>query len=160
LLPIIGLDLSLTGTGICTLEGENVRFDTVGYGLKRSARQKDKIERIIEIVSSIISAVETCDSTPVVGIEGYAFGARGAQNDLGELHGTVKTQLWLAHQIESVIITPSHARKTVLGRGKLSKQEIIDLLTNRGIDARNNNEADAYVVAKCLQLKVEKGDYK
>jgi Holliday junction resolvasome RuvABC endonuclease subunit len=157
-LPVVGLDLSLTATGICVLDEEDVRFETVGYGLKRSSRQKDKIERIIEIVSAILGEVETCIPMPAVGIEGYAFGARGAQNDLGELHGAVKTQLWLAHQIEPVIIPASHARKSVLGKGNLAKQAIVDLLTNRGIDVRNNNEADAYVIAKCLQLKVEKGE--
>lgn len=155
---VVGLDLSLTGTGICTLgEGDPV-FETVGYGLKRTARQKDKIERIINIVSVVLDAIGACSEKPVVGIEGYAFSARGAQNDLGELHGAVKTQLWLAHQIEPIIITSSHARKAVLDKGRIPKADILGMLTNRGISVRNHNEADAYVIAKCLKLKVEKGE--
>lgn len=155
--PIVGLDLSLTATGICLLDVEGEpSFSVVGHGLKRTAKQRDKIERIVDIVSAIVDVVSDCSSKPRVAIEGYAFGARGAQNDLGELHGAVKLQLWLGHGIEPVIIPSSRARKIVLGKGRLPKNEIVEMLTNRGINVKDHNEADAFVVASCLEMTLEK----
>ena len=154
--PIIGLDLSLTGTGICTLETDGTySLRSAGYKLKRTSTVREKVERMINIVSEIVDAIDCASQTPIVSIENYAFAARGAQNDLGELHGAVKVQLRLGYAID-----PSNpfiqSKKDVFGRGRLGKDEIVEALTNHGICVSNHNEADAYVVAQSLALTVEK----
>jgi len=167
----MGLDLSLTGTGCVVLdeEGKLISHDVWGEELKRSAPVRDKIERMVYIANKIVSELKRLKRQsyykgpngehPVihVGIEGYAFGARGAQNDLGEIQGVVKSQIWLASRIEPVIIVSSTARKAVMGKGNYPKDKILAELVKRGFDLRDHNEADAYVIAECLRLSTLKG---
>ena len=133
--------------------GKPRHWGTVGHTLKRSARVKDKVERLIDITACIMDVLEDQTTTPLVAIEGYAYAAPGAQNDLGELHGVVKSQLWLGLMVEPELIPPTHARKVVLGKGRIGKTDIMEHLTSRAIECKNHNEADAYVVAECLRLR-------
>ena len=154
-----GLDLSLTASGVCVLDeaGQALHFATVGHKLKRGARVKDKVERLVDIASCVMEVVkgagEPRDPRPLVAIEGYAYGAYGSQPELGELHGVVKSQLWLGLLVEPEIIAPTHARKVVLGHGRLSKAAILEKVAARGVECRNDNEADAYVIAECLRKR-------
>ena len=90
-----------------------------------------------------------------VAIENYAFGARGAQNDLGELHGCVKMQLHLSLSLYPQMVSPSSYRKVLLGKGNATKQQSYEyaqkVLTDAGLVVRNNDEADAYLVADWLR---------
>lgn len=170
----MGLDLSLTGAGCVLLDehGGIVSHDVWGDKLPRNARVRDKIERMIYITEKIVTTAkhhiraeclnqnktyaEVASSVLQVGIEGYAFGARGAQNDLGEIQGIVKSQLWLALGIEPAIIVSSTARKAVMGKGNFPKKQILTELVKRGLELRDHNEADAYVIAECLRLSAQK----
>jgi len=172
----MGLDLSLTGTGcvVLTDDGRVVLQDTWGDKMKRKAPVRDKIERMLFIAERVLRAAKYCLSEALppdtsyraavkdgwlhVGIENYAFGARGAQNDLGELQGVVKTQIWLALGTEPVMIALSTARKAVLGKGNFPKDEILPELGRRGLEFKDHNAADAYVVAECLRLSTVEGD--
>jgi hypothetical protein len=174
----MGLDLSLTGTGCVVLDesGEIVSHNHWGEKLPRKARVRDKIERMIYIAEKVVGAVKDAmrpyipemtgwrkaiyDGTPGfhVGIENYAFYRKGAQNDLGEIQGIVKSQLWLALGLEPVMITSSTARKTVMGKGNIPKKEILPELGRRGLELKDHNEADAYVIAECLRLSTLEGD--
>ena len=156
-----GLDLSLTGTGVCVLDsaGAPVAWATVGSKLKRSSSVREKVQRLIDIASCIMDVVGEYDPAPRVAIEGYAFAAPGAQNDLGELHGVVKSQLWLGLAVEPEIIPPTQARKVVIGNGRAKKNDVQAWLQGRAIRCSNHNEADAYVVAECLRTRhVDKGE--
>ncbi len=176
----VGLDLSLLGSGLVSLEnnGEIVHKKVVGEPLKRDALVRQKVERILYITGTIIRFVkfnsfevhEFADGEesvwniyPRVGIENYAFGAAFANKrkktvspggntfDLGELGGVVKTQLWLGLKIEPYMIASSSARKHVFGDGRLKKKEVIPRLKAMGVDFKDHNIADAYVVAEALR---------
>lgn len=168
----MGLDLSLTGTG-CVVLDESGKVATdgegpFGYPLKRTASVEDQIYRLIFIVKKIVKiandVTDNDDCNLVVGIENYAFGARGAQSNLGELQGAVKTQLWLAFRVVPSIIVASSARKIVLGKGRFSKgkkgkKEIMAAVSSLGFNTDDDNVADAFVIAECLRLKnKEKND--
>ena len=165
----VGLDLSLTGAGCVVLDwdGSVLSHNVWGEKLPRDARVRDKIERMIYIAEKIVrvvkirkyTAIDIAGHVPVfhVGIEGYAFAARGAQNDLGEIQGVVKSQLWLALGIEPVIIASSTARKVVMGKGNFPKDKILAELVKRGFELKDHNEADAYVIAECLRLSTVEG---
>ena len=181
----MGLDLSLTGTGCVVLdeEGTILSHNLWGEKLTRDASVRDKIERMVYIAEKIVGAAKSAlkglpddlhdfntfvgkrsKSRSVakdflhVGIENYAFGAKGAQNDLGELQGVIKSQLWLALHVEPVMIASSTGRKAVMGKGNFPKKKILAELVRRGLELRNHDEADAYVIAECLRLSTLKGD--
>lgn len=153
----VGLDLSLRGAGVCMIDGfGTVRESGVaGYELKRTAPVREKIERMIEIAGFILDVCKKVVGNEYVniGIENYAFSRAGMQNDLGELHGVVKSQIWLALSVEPDIVVVSSARKVVFGKGNFPKKGIMPALMERGIEFKNQDIADAYVVAEYLRIK-------
>jgi Holliday junction resolvasome RuvABC endonuclease subunit len=159
----VGLDLSTRNTGIAVLDeaGNVVKLCCVGHELKRNAREKDKIERLLNIASGVFNVIEDLPGRAQgdvrVGIERFAYRAIGSQNDLGELHGVVKSQLWLRYQIEPEMVGVSTARKVVLGKGNTKKDEVFRLVSAMGIAVRSDDESDAYLIAKCLQSGWRKG---
>lgn len=150
----IGLDLSLTGTGVVVLDdnGKVLESDRFGYKRKRDDSQYKKIERLVYIAHKVVDiAGRHLDFR--LGIENYAYNAKGAQNDLGEVHGVVKVQLFIAFDAVPDMIAVSSARKKALGKGRFkSKSDIINAVNERGFLTSDDNVADAYVIAECLRL--------
>lgn len=159
----VGLDLSLRGAGVCVVDagGEIVHKAKFGYQLTKSARVKDKVERMISVAKGVVRVVDECTllnvpkSLPRVGIEGYAFGKRGnATIDLGELGGVVKSQLWLRFALEPTLIAAPSGRKVVLGNGRIKKEDVIpELARQHGLKFTDHDIADAYVVAETLRQR-------
>jgi Holliday junction resolvasome RuvABC endonuclease subunit len=98
------------------------------------------------VVDTYMRAPQPC----LVVVENFAFHAIGSQNDLGELHGIVKSQLWLRHRAEPLVLTAAHVRKRVFGRGKMEKAQILDAVrTVAGVLVGSHDEADAWALAAC-----------
>jgi Holliday junction resolvasome RuvABC endonuclease subunit len=153
---VMGLDLSCTATGIVVLSqaGDVLRVETVGSNLKRESPVREKVERLWTIATHVVEAFDKY-SVERVAIEGYAWGARGAQNDLAELHGVVKSQLWRGRKCEPQIVQCSAARKTVLGAGRIDKKDIVRMVHARGVLVSDHNQADAWVVAEWMRLQLQ-----
>lgn len=165
---VIGLDLSLTSTGIVSLVEVGKDWGVhsslhVGHSLKRDAAVREKIERYVVIAAAVLDTVRQFKGMEVtVGIEGYAYSKKGAQNDLAELQGIVKSQLWLGERIEPVIVSVTEARKLVLGTGSpkgskkgKTKEGVAKILKGMGLEFDSDDEADAYVIAKCVAMNLE-----
>lgn len=159
---VVGLDLSVTSTGLVVLSErpdgcwEDVFRTSVGYSLKRDSKVREKIERLVVVARTVVETVRLW-SPVAVGIEGYAFSRHGAVYDLAELQGVVKSQLWLGCQIEPVIVSPTMARKTVLGTGApRGKKGIARILKGLGLTFDNDDIADAYVIAKHVAMNLRK----
>lgn len=161
---IIGLDLSLTASGMVALGvcGGIISAKTFGYGLKRTSSTERKLKRLLHIASEVCTFVQEVLSDPSISlddisvvIEGYAYSARGSQNDLAELQGAVKTQLYLMFKIVSEPIPSTRARKLVLGRGRVTKDQILEELAQKGHVFTDHNQADAFVVAYAKRLMLE-----
>jgi Holliday junction resolvasome RuvABC endonuclease subunit len=158
----IGLDLSLRSTGFVAIrcDGAILRAQSFGASLDRSATVGMKINRILSIVSRILSEFDAvkavADGEVRVAIENYAYGARGSQNDLAELHGVVKATLFSSRKVAPHLPSPAQCRKVVFGSGRTTKAEAFKLahlvLTNAGHECMDNDVADAYAVAEWLRL--------
>lgn len=149
----LGLDLSLTASGIVAIDeaGSVVEAKTYGYGLKRTSSNEEKIKRLLDISNCVQETLRglVVKGDPVeVVIEGYAYSARGSQNDLAELQGVIKSQLFLQHGITPEVMPVSRARKLVFDTGRVSKGEVMSLLADMGVHFTDHNQADAYVVAR------------
>ena len=153
----IGLDLSLTASGMVALRDKEVLSSkTFGYGLKRTASGERKIKRLLHIANEVmafIREIQEIDTDIKVVIEGYAYGARGSQNDLAELQGAIKTQMYLMFSIVPIIIPATKARKLVFGRGRVTKDQVLEELGEMGYHFTDHNQADALVVASACQLE-------
>jgi Holliday junction resolvasome RuvABC endonuclease subunit len=130
---IVGLDLSLTATGVAW-EG--------GTGLVKS--KLTGMPRLAEICDDIVQPSRDVD---LVVIEGYSFGSHNAHaHALGELGGVVRLDLW-RHNIPHVDVPPATLKKFATGKGNAGKDEVLAAaIRSFGFAGSNNNEADAYML--------------
>ncbi len=119
MLTTIGLDLSLTSTGIC-VDGEAETIATAQKGMARIAWIRTVIlDRIAETTS------------PAVCIEGYSFGSRNSQaHAIGELGGAIRLALW-EREIPWVDIPPTCRAKFATGKGNAAKNEVVSSISAR-----------------------------
>ena len=144
-MKVMGIDQSLTGTGVCVLEdGE----------LKRSkliASKKKGVERIIEIKNELINIFKEV-LPDYVAIEKYSFTpGRAMAFELGELIGVVKVTLAELGKIPIVVYT-SHVKKFATGKGNADKSLVLlNVYKKFNVEFDNNNLADAFVIAKIME---------
>ena len=154
-MKVLGLDLSLTATGYVVLDrdGALLKSGVAGFSLTRTAPSAKKIERLLAIARAVAQVAKETEVTDVC-IENYAFSAKGAQNDLGELHGVIKTQLYLSGLVCEYIAS-TQARAIVFKTGKrIEKKQVIPMLEGMGHRFEDHNVADAYVIAEAYRQKL------
>lgn len=128
---VVGLDLSLTATGIATVDETAVLRP---MGLTGPAR-------LMCIRDDVLAALPVLH--PLVVVEGYAYGRHNQAHQLGELGGVIRLALWEAG-IPYVEVPPSTLKKYATGRGNAGKDEVLAAAIRRlGYDGHDNNEADA-----------------
>lgn len=162
----MGLDLSITGTGMVVYEGEaslvfgrvlcerhpkTAPFDrpTRESGLtKNGVYYGTDMERISFILRKVKRAWREHEPI-IVGIEEYAFGARGrGLSILHELGGVVKH--WL-HTQEALVVTypPTEVKKFATGKGTASKEEMVEAAWAFGFkNTHDDNSCDAFHIAR------------
>jgi Holliday junction resolvasome RuvABC endonuclease subunit len=137
-MTVVGLDLSLTSTGIC--------IDGVAESL---SSQLKGVERLADLAEQVCQRVS---STPhaVVCVEGYSFGSRNSQaHAIGELGGVVRYRLW---QLGTPVvdIPPTCRAKFATGRGNAGKDEVVSAISARtGIvwaGKGANDRCDAWIL--------------
>lgn len=135
----LGLDLSLSCTGIATIAGHT-------RSIKPKAGPKEPARRLNEIISTIDPLVRIGDPKIAV-IEAYSFGGYQGRTmaKLAELGGAVKMRLFEL-DVPYVEIPPSSLKKWATGRGDASKEDMIVAAQERGGTPANDDEADAFLL--------------
>lgn len=138
MITVVGLDLSLTSTGLC-VDGEAQTVTTAAKGVERLAALSHAITEKIEVLPS-----------PVVCVEGYSFGSRNSQaHAIGELGGVVRYLLW-GLRVPFVDIPPTCRAKFATGRGNAGKDEVVSAISARtGIvwaGKGANDRCDAWIL--------------
>jgi len=130
----LALDLSLTGTGICTPDGRTLTIHTKLRGLERIGR-----------IRSDIFETLTAHRPGIVAIEGYSYASKGRSSiSLGELGGVIRWELWRNHWLY-VDIPPACRAKYATGRGNAPKDLVLQhACTRAGRVFEDNNQADAW----------------
>jgi crossover junction endodeoxyribonuclease RuvC len=137
---ILGIDPSLTSTGLVVVEGGKVTD---------SARVRTRLtahERIDHILSAIGWLARDVD---LVGIEGTAYAAKGSSVvQVFGLWGVVSHFLWEARH-PYYVIPPACRVKYATGKGNNSKDEVLAAVVRRyaEVTVTGNDVADALVVA-------------
>ncbi len=132
---VVGLDLSLTSTGIAHLTPRGLVTDLVvarGTGILR-------LRRLAHAIRELTSSVQ------LVVMEGPSYGSIGAGfHERAGLHWLVVDRLW-RHGIPLAICPPTSLKAYATGRGNASKDEVLAAAIRRlpGFTASDNNEADA-----------------
>jgi crossover junction endodeoxyribonuclease RuvC len=143
MLTIIGLDLSLTQTGYCILQDDEI----IDKGVIKINRIKG-MERLALIKKEIMLFIMRYELDVVV-LEGYSMGSRfGKAFSIGELGGIIKLMLF-NKEIKTILVPPTTLKKFVTGKGNAPKDMMMmKALSKYNIEFTNNNECDAYCLAK------------
>ena len=138
---IIGLDLSLTDTGLCRLYDE-------GHQTHSFKSKKKDIERLIEIKDNIYDRLYSFDIDLIV-IEGYGFSSQRGHS-LGELGGVVKVMLKENYPNTPILLVPPTVlKKFITGKGNGDKSlMLLHIYKKYNVEFSNHNEADAFALAK------------
>ncbi len=143
----VGLDLSLTSTGIAL---GDATWAIDGKGLRDVPRLVYIRDQILDALANHEHAVGP-DSPPLVAlIEGYSYSSRNSHaHALGELGGVVRVAL---HEIAVPVVEvpPTCRAKFATGRGNASKSEVVSAISARtGIlwdGAGNEDRCDAWIL--------------
>lgn len=159
----MGLDLSLTGTGMVVLAKGKVRWRFLPtaplHQLPKSAASQmhrgvfhgTSEERVGYIAYQIMAAWIRCRPSIVV-IEEYAFSRGKSQaHALGELGGVVKHYLWVSEALWLPLTSTSN-KLNATGNGQADKDEMIEkarkLWPSFPEFKGNDNVADAFHLAR------------
>ena len=141
---ILGLDLSLTATGVyCDKCGGSV--------IKTKTRGMERLREIADEVAVHIP------HTNIAIIEGYSFGSQGrATFSIGELGGVIKLLMY-DFTIPYIDVAPSALKKFATGKGNANKDEVLAAAIRKfNFQGSDNNEADAYILNKIGNAKYNK----
>lgn len=129
---VLGLDLSLTATGVAYPDGASHTYAVKTKGCDRLRTIRDRL----------LTDCMTEEPT-YVAIEGPAFGRPQGMHALGQLAGVIYLALHEAGQ-PYVLITPSTVKKYATGKGNAPKAEVLAAAIRRlDYDGHDDNQADA-----------------
>ena len=138
MIPVVGLDPSLTGLGLATPDGLSTisskpAGDQIAARAERIVTMADKVARLIPESSLVV-------------IEGPAY-----SRQLGAGHHLSAGLWWvlaveLTHRGHDVIeVSPSALKKFATGKGNATKADLrMALFQRAGLDVRDDDQVDAY----------------
>lgn len=153
---VIGIDPSLSGTGIAAL-ALDTDGNVVAAGASTIKIQSglDQIDRPLKIMGSVENWVSLCgDRLSVIFIEDLPKHAHSA-GLTGQAQGAVRAGISLAediakHRVAVHSVAPATLKKAIAGSGKATKEHVIDAVTKAlsGLFVPgDDNQADALALA-------------
>jgi Holliday junction resolvasome RuvABC endonuclease subunit len=181
---VVGIDPSITGTGVAVFVGDAVRYvwgwtdravlqkRSPGvlsfYAPPKSADRRHRLDRIERLVDWTMGRVRRAVELGEVhvAIEGYAFAGRGRNvHDIYEMVGCVKQRLWEA-DIPFRVYDPGSVKLAATGYGNADKGDMkLAAWQHFSLDftkmgAAGGDLADAVLIGSLLrdELRLKRGD--
>jgi Holliday junction resolvasome RuvABC endonuclease subunit len=161
---VLGLDPSLTGTGMAALHYHNGRWVGITASRGRPGKRGESLEvrdrRQQEILEHLYGA--NLDGLDVAGVESPAFGAPGGSTwDRAGLWWRLVHSL-IHHRVPVVQVTSGQRQKFAVGRAHSAKNPVdkADVAMAAAkmwpdIEIRGNNAADALVIASIAAVTLD-----
>jgi len=152
---IIGIDPSLTATGIVVLRNGKVELAETTKNrpeLWTIERVKLIYQRIIDIVENLTDG-EQWQAPDLIVIEGFSYGSKGRSVfDTAYLGWRIREELERLKNSANtpwIEVTPSQLKKFATSQGTAPKEIILQQIYKRwGVELHDNNQGDAFVLAK------------
>lgn len=139
----VGIDQSLTGTGLIILDEHGGIIKEKLITTKSSQKIED---RFIDIFENIYLFIKPGDKIYIEGLSLYSTGQRLAE--IFALHYIIRLKLH-ENEYNYTIIPPKTLKKWITDNGNAKKDLMMLKIYKRwGIEFTNNNLADAYALAK------------
>lgn len=140
----IGIDASLTGTGICLMDDDHM----IATHLRVDPKARRGCERLEFILTSFRDVLHKFQGIEAAAIEGYAYGARGHLAQLGELGGLLRLELYCL-DIPFTVVAATSLKKYVTGSGRGDKNMmLLSVYKKWGISCADDDQADSYALAR------------
>lgn len=150
---IIGIDLSLTSTGLCTYN-KGV-YNT--YRIQTELKDHERLEYVTTSITHHVSEIEP----EIVVLEGIPYKmSSGSRHWVDGLHVMVWHELY-KRNIPYQTISPSVLKRFVTGNGSATKQMMIlacndtyktnFIYKSKASKFNQDDECDAYCLVRCLQ---------
>lgn len=154
----LGLDLSLTGTGVILLKNGKIVGQKCIKSKPVGDKPLDELKRIMKIVEDIEMCL-TAWTVDIAVIENMAFGVRNATSltQLAGLNYFVRAMLW-SRGTKFVLVAPTTLKKFITGSGA-SKKDVMLMETYKRykVTILNDNENDAFGLAKIGEILLKPG---
>jgi len=132
---VIGLDLSLTGTGIA-LADRTIHVQPKCRGVERLAYIRREVLDIVSLYDSVIP------EPLLVAIEGYAYSQANQAHQMGELGGVIRLALFDA-DIPFTVVAPQTIKMYATGNGGAKEDAVlVEGVKRLGLEF-GNDEMDA-----------------
>lgn len=131
---VVGVDLSLTATGLCPADGSEP------YAIAVKSRG---VQRLIELRDTVLRVADGSWRADLIVIEGYSLGTtRQASHAhaLGELGGVVRVALH-ENALTWVDVPPASLKKFATGKGNANKVAMATAATRAGYDGPDDDNA-------------------
>lgn len=140
----LGIDPSLTGSGLVLINEDYsildmIKFSTPAMGVERLFHLQNKL---LEVLNKYTTIRQIC-------VEGPALRETGKIFDLGQWAGIIYLELY-KRSLDFTVVAPMQLKKYVSAIGKNQGKQIVilDVFKNFGEEIRDNDLADAYVLAR------------
>lgn len=146
-MSIIGIDLSLSNTGIVCLPDKGQYISTL-IKTKPIKTRKEETERLARICLQSLEFVEKQENVKLILIEGLSFASHKsvAVMQLAGLHYLVRV---FTLMFPTVIVAPSTLKKFVTGNGNSHKDVMMmETFKKYKVTITNDNICDAYCLAQ------------
>jgi len=141
---VVGMDLSLTSTGLAVYGHGHVYRERIKTGDMRGLRRLFYIRK--QVIEFVLAQTTFTEPVPIF-IEGYAFAKGDRAHQIGELGGIIRTDL-AQFDFDVYTVPPGTLKKFVTADGQAKKPKIVLQLYKRwGIEVDQEDEADAVGLA-------------
>lgn len=143
-MKIVGIDASLTNTGIVVIEDKGMLLQPVYFSTVITS-QVAGVRRLIDLRNQVHSCLVDAD---LIVIEGYAYAAANQAHQVGEFGGVLRV-MFHEEGFSWIEVAPSQLKQFACGNGNAPKELILQQVYKRwGVEMKTSHEADAYVLAR------------
>ena len=143
----LGIDPSLTSTGIAVLTSGRIETFRIKPGKRRGTRRLCWLDgELKELIDQVVKPDVTC-------VEGYSYGSGNQAHQMGEWGGLVRLRLLRSGRLH-FIVAPGTLKKFATGKGNSSKPAVaIGLFKRWGVERDQEDEVDAAIMAIMAVMK-------
>ncbi len=145
---ILGIDPSLTSTGLCVIDHHGALIESTTLGSKKTGPA-----RLVDLRDALDAYFKRTMPTACA-LEGYSFGSKHAREAVAEWGGLIRVLLY-EWKIPTLIVPPMTLKKFVLpSAGSLQKNRVaLESYKRWNVSFQTDDECDAHALAQLALMR-------